>query len=108
MGRPPTYDPVPLKKGECFCSRKRIKHVFGDGLFAGDSSLEEVENDKPSTCKCIKENEKKKRKRAVTQAKNYFRRQMKKEYGDNYYSVFQPDRVASSSTDANAPMNDIR
>jgi hypothetical protein len=33
---------------------------------------------------------------------------LKKELGDNYYSVRYPDKAASNSTDANAPMNDIR
>jgi hypothetical protein len=33
---------------------------------------------------------------------------LKKELGDNYYSVRHLDKVASSSTDADAPMDDIR
>jgi hypothetical protein len=115
MSRPPTYDPVPLKKGECFCSRNRKQqekgqnkqHVFGDDFYAGDISSEEDENAEPSTCKCIKENERK-RKRAVTQRKNYVRNLLKKEFGSNYYSVRHSDKVASSSTDTNAPMDDIK
>jgi hypothetical protein len=77
------------------------QHVFGDDFYAGDISSEEDENAEPSTCKCIKENERK-RKRAATQRKNYARSLLKKELGDNYYSVRHPDKVASSSTNANA------
>jgi hypothetical protein len=34
--------------------------VFGDVFFAGNTSSEEDKDAEPSTCKCIKENEKKK------------------------------------------------
>jgi hypothetical protein len=44
--------------------------VFGDDFYTGDISSEEEENAEPSTCKYIKENERK-RKRSVTQRKNY-------------------------------------
>jgi hypothetical protein len=33
---------------------------------------------------------------------------LKKELDDNYYSVCHPDKAAFSSTDTNAPMDDIR
>jgi hypothetical protein len=75
--------------------------VSGDDFNTGDISSEEDENAEQITCKCIKENERK-RKRAVTQRKNYARSLLKKELGDNHYSVRHPDKVASSSTDANA------
>jgi hypothetical protein len=81
--------------------------VFGNYFYAGNISSEEDENAEPSTCKCIKKNERK-RKRAVTQRKNYARSLLKKELGDNNYSVRHPNKVASSSTDANAPMDVIR